>query len=377
MQNQSKKQSQKRPVLAGLDRLLADNETIERLSHRQVGLLTNHASATTAGITASRALSQRLTEAGAPPIRLYTPEHGIHLSAHAGDPVDNTIDPSTGLAVQSLYGGGGLDETTSFEDIDSLIIDLRDVGVRCYTYAATAAQAARRALEQHVEVIVCDRANPLGPSAEGPRPEADRRSFLAFFDVPFVHGHTLAELLSRHVAPAIGEAPYLVYPADVSLRATLGWSPPSPALPHPDAIAAYAALVLLEATNVSEGRSSSVSFRSISARNLDAERLARDIPDWNTGFRALPGPVTPMRGPDAGTRLPGVTFWPTKAQHQSPLLLGIHLLAWLRDYHPDFVWLPGHDGSPSGAIDTLFGRSDLRQQLDAGLNASEIVDSWR
>ena len=188
MQNQSKKQSQKRPVLAGLDRLLADNETIERLSHRQVGLLTNHASATTAGITASRALSQRLTEAGAPPIRLYTPEHGIHLSAHAGDPVDNTIDPSTGLAVQSLYGGGGLDETTSFEDIDSLIIDLRDVGVRCYTYAATAAQAARRALEQHVEVIVCDRANPLGPSAEGPRPEADRRSFLAFFDVPFVHG---------------------------------------------------------------------------------------------------------------------------------------------------------------------------------------------
>lgn len=66
MQNQSKKQSQKRPVLAGLDRLLADNETIERLSHRQVGLLTNHASATTAGITASRALSQRLTEAGAP-----------------------------------------------------------------------------------------------------------------------------------------------------------------------------------------------------------------------------------------------------------------------------------------------------------------------
>jgi len=84
-----------------------------------------------------------------------------------------------------------------------------------------------------------------------------------------------------------------------------------------------------------------------------------------------------MRGPDAGTRLPGVTFWPTKAQHQSPLLLGIHLLAWLRDYHRDFVWLPGHDGSPGGAIDTLFGRSDLRQQLDAGLNASEIVDSWR
>lgn len=364
-------------MLAGVDRLLADNETIERLTHRQVGILTNHASTTTTGISASLALSRRLSEAGGSQIRLYTPEHGMHLSAHAGDPVHNAVDPLTGLAVQSLYGGGSLDDTTTFDDIDTLVIDLRDVGVRCYTYAATAAQAARRALEQHVEVIVCDRANPLGPSAEGPRPEPDRRSFLAFFDVPFVHGHTLAELLSRHVAPAIGEASYLVYPADISLRASLGWSPPSPALAHPDAIAAYAGLVLLEATNVSEGRSSSVSFRSISARNLNAELLAGAIPDWDTGFRALAGPVTPMRGPDAGTRLPGVTIWPAKAQHQSPLILGIHLLAWLRDHHPDFAWLPGHDGAPGGAIDTLFGRCDLREQLDTGLDANAIVDSWR
>lgn len=377
MQSKADNQKQERRVLSGLDRLLADHESIERLTHRQVGLLTNHASATAEGVSASLALKRRLTEAGGPTIRLYTPEHGMNLSAHAGDPVQNAVDPLTGLAVQSLYGGGGLDENTSFDEIDTLVIDLRDVGVRCYTYAATAAQAALRALEQRIEVIVCDRANPLGPSAEGPSPEPDRRSFLAFFDVPFVHGHSLAELLSRHVAPAIGQAPYLVYPADLSLKADLGWSPPSPALAHPDAVTAYAGLVLLEATNISEGRSSSLSFRSISARNLNAEALAKAIPEWNIGFRAVTGAVTAMRGPDAGVPLPGVTIWPVKAQHRSAMNLGINLLVWLRDHHPDFAWLPGQDGSPGGAVDTLFGRSDLRQKLDGGLNADEIIASWR
>jgi len=366
-----------RRTLSGLDRLLADDETIRRLAHRHVGLLTNHASVSSSGVPASRALNQILTNVGASPIRLYTPEHGMQLSAGAGEPVGHGIDPLTGLAVHSLYGSGDLEDNTLFDDIDTLVIDLRDIGVRCYTYAATAAQAARRALEQHIEVIVCDRANPLGPGAQGPRPDPSRRSFLAFFDVPFVHGHTLAELLSRHVAPAIGDASYLVYPADINLRADLGWTPPSPALSHPDAVTAYAGLVLLEATNVSEGRGSSLSFRSVSAPDLKSEALAEAIAGWNTGFRAVSGPVTSMRGEHAGQPLPGVTVWPAKSQRPSPLSLGVHLLAWLRDHHPDFAWLPGQNGSAGSAIDTLFGRTDLREKLDQGQSAGDILSGWR
>lgn len=377
MDAKSKNPRATRRTLSGLDRLLADDETIRRLSHRQVGFLTNHASVSASGVPASRALNQALMSVGGAPLRLYTPEHGMQLAAGAGEAVGHAIDPLTGLSVHSLYRGGEVEDNSLFEDIDTLVIDLRDIGVRCYTYAATAAQAARRALEQHIEVIICDRANPLGPGAEGPRPEPSRRSFLAFFDVPFVHGHTLAELLSRHVAPAIGDAAYLVYPADINLRADLGWTPPSPALSHPDAVTAYAGLVLLEATNVSEGRGSSLSFRSVSAPELKAEELAAAITAWNTGFRAVPGPVTHMRGDHAGTALPGVTVWPAKATHHAPLSLGIHLLAWLRDHHPDFMWLPRQDGSPGGAIDTLFGRSDLREKLDQGQSAGEIIAAWR
>lgn len=366
-----------RRALSGLDRLLADEQTIARLAERQVGFLTNHASTTIDGAPGSRALNQCLVSAGGAPLQLFTPEHGIHLSAGAGELVADGTDPLTGLPVRSLYAGSGLDDHATFEDIDTLVIDLRDVGVRCYTYAATAAGAARKALEQHIEVIICDRANPLGPGAEGPPPEESRRSLLAYFDVRFVHGHTIAELVSRAVAPAITDAPYLVYPADIVLTADLGWTPPSPALAHPNAVANYAGLVLLEATNISEGRGSAQSFRSISVPGLDVDSLAEAITDWNTGFRGIPTVVTHQRNDFAGQALPGVAVWPQKAGRVYPLTLGVHLLAWLRDNHPDFAWLPGPDGTPGGAIDNLFARSDLRALLDSGAAAEDIVSSWR
>jgi len=364
-----------RRALSGLDRLIADTGTITRLAERQVGLLANHASTTANGTPASLALNRCLSDAGGGDLRLYSPEHGIALGAHAGESVNHGTDPLTGLAVSSLYGAGEHD-SGAFDGIDTLVIDLRDVGVRCYTYAATAARAARTALERHIEVMLCDRANPLGPGAEGPCPDPALRSFLAYFDVPFVHGHTVAELLSRHVAPAVGEAPHLIYPADIVLGIEFGWTPPSPALSHPDAVAAYAGLVLLEATNISEGRGSSLSFRSVSAPGLDAATLADAINGWNTGFAARPVTLTGMRPPRDGEPVPGVVIWPRGRQRRYPLALGIHLLEWLHSHHPDFAWLPGADGRPGGAIDTLFGRTDLREKIDTGTPATTILNAW-
>ncbi len=287
-------------------------------------------------------------------------------------------DPLTGLPVRSLYAGSGLDDHATFEDIDTLVIDLRDVGVRCYTYAATAARAARKALEQHIEVIVCDRANPLGPGAEGPPPEESRCSLLAYFDVRFVHGHTIAELVSRAVAPTITDAPYLVYPADIVLTADLGWTPPSPALSHPDAVANYAGLVLLEATNISEGRGSAQSFRSISAPGLDVDLLAAAMAEWNTGFRGnrhCRRPICAMIY--AGQALPGVAIWPQKAQH-SPLSLVHSSSGLVAGPSPGFrLDTPDPDGTPGGAINNIFARSDLRELLDSGASAEDIVSSWR
>ncbi|MBO22690.1 MAG: hypothetical protein CMM26_10040 [Rhodospirillaceae bacterium] len=362
-------------ALAGLDRLISDELMFHRLAAGKVGLLTNHAATTVDRIPASLAITRRLDALNGTPPRLFTPEHGMRLADGAGDAVADGRDPLTGLPVHSLYMGFEDRVDVVLEGLDAVIIDLRDVGVRCYTYAATAANFAAAALARHIEVIVCDRANPLGPSLAGPRPVLERRSILAYFDVPFVHGRTIGELISLATAPVSSQAPFAIYPADIALRAPLGWIPPSPALSHPDAVVAYAGLVLLEATNIRECRGTSVSFRAVAAPGLDAEALAGAINEWPTGFAAASRDIFFVRSPDAGQTLRGITLWPRRGPHHDALALGVHLLAWLIANHPDFAWLPA--GDAGFAIDNLFGRDDLRVQLDAGASAAEILRGWR
>lgn len=364
-------------ALSGLDRLISDEMMIRRLASRQVGLLTNHACTTADQVPATLAIKNILDSHGAKGLRLFTPEHGMQLSQGAGEAVSNSEDPLTGLPVYSVYEGAESNADSVLEGLDALIIDLRDVGVRCYTYAATAARFATAALERHIEVIVCDRANPLGPMTEGPRPEPQRKSLLAYFDVPFVHGRTIGELIALAIAPVITQAPFAVYPADASLQPPLGWIPPSPALSHPDAVAAYAGLVLLEATNVSEGRGTSVSFRSVSAPGLDADALARAANEWPTGFGAVAGEIFFTRPPSAGQPVPGIALWPKRLPRHEPLALGVYLLAWLMKNYEDFSWLPAAGSTSDMAIDVLFGRSDLRTRLDAGISAEAILRDWR
>ena len=372
----SRAENRKR-ALSGLDRLISDEMMIRRLATQQVGLLTNHACTTVDQVPATLAIKRSLDAHGAKSLRLFTPEHGMQLSAGAGEAVSNSEDPLTGLPVYSLYEGAENNADTVLEGLDALIIDLRDVGVRCYTYAATAARFASAALERHIEVIVCDRANPLGPMIEGPRPEPERRSLLAYFDVPFVHGRTIGELIALAIAPVITQAPFAIYSADVSLQPPLGWIPPSPALSHPDAVAVYAGLVLLEATNVSEGRGTSVSFRAVAAPGLDAEALGRAVNEWNTGFAAAAGEIFFTRPPASGQPVPGIALWPRRVPRHEPLALGVNLLCWLMENYVDFEWLPAAGSKPDMAIDVLFGRSDLRKHLEAGLSADAILRGWR
>ena len=113
-------------TLSGLDRLLADTRAIARLADNKIGLLTNHASLTTDGVPASLALQQKVSSAGGTSIQLFTPEHGIQLAAAAGDAVQHSDDPLTGLSVRSLYGGLGLAKETAFDDIDTCLLYTSD-----------------------------------------------------------------------------------------------------------------------------------------------------------------------------------------------------------------------------------------------------------
>jgi len=346
------------------------------LKHRRVGLLTNAGCRTANGTQSASALNEALAGPSRPGLTsLFAPEHGFATDIAAGASVADNRDGTTGIDVISLYGQRQAPEPEHLDAIDTLIVDLRDVGVRCYTYAATAAMAADTALDAGVDVIICDRENPLGTATDGPPLDPDFRSFLAYFAVPFIHGKTLASL----VAGALNSHPRsdritVVPPGDGETTSPAPWVPPSPSLTTPDTVQFYPGLVLFEGTNLSEGRGTPLSFRCIGAPWLDATAAAGAANGWPTGIEATACEIQPTTGDYAGQTLPAVRFERT-AEQCDGLGLGVRLLAWAAEAHPEFSWRTTRGDRPM--IDTLLGSDSLREALGRGDSADDILAMWR
>ena len=209
----------------------------------------------------------------------------------------------------SLYGERQAPAAQHLAAIDTLIIDLRDVGVRCYTFATTAAIAAEAALNAAIDVIVCDRENPLGTATDGPLLDPPFKSFLAYFEVPFVHGRTLGCLVANALSNHRDSDRLTVISAQSGHFSNDGaWVSPSPALTTRDAVQFYAGLVLLEGTNLSEGRGTPLSFRCVGAPWLDAAAAADAANGWPTGVAATVCDIQPVAGDYTGQTLPAIRF---------------------------------------------------------------------
>ena len=370
----------------GIDRLLADTPQLAALRGQRVGLLSNTACLTADGRTTAAALAAAIgvaTDARPTGLaRLFAPEHGFAAAAGAGAAVGDGRDPATGLPVHSLYGPRRRPAASALADLDTVVIDLRDVGVRCFTYAATAARhvEALASAAPGLLAVICDRPNPLGSRQAGPRLDPAQRSFLAYLDVPFVHGRSLGGLLAAHndglaqpapltvIAPGAGDTP---------------WQPPSPGLRAPASVQLYPGLVLVEGTNLSEGRGTDTPFRIAAAPWLDGPALAaalNGVADA-TGTHAEPATVTPAHGKCAGEACHGVHFTPIDGAPVDGLALGVHLLAILRR-HESFRWIAAGPGAAPAVpdepafIDRLMGSDSLRRALDAGANADTILADW-
>jgi uncharacterized protein YbbC (DUF1343 family) len=128
-------------------------------------------------------------------VALFGPEHGIYGNEKAAVPVEDKIDARTGLPVFSLYGKFRKPTPAMLEKIDCLVIDLQDVGVRCYTYISCMRYAIEACFEQGVKVVVLDRPNPLGGlKTAGPMMDEEWMSYVGAFPMPFVHGMTVGEI---------------------------------------------------------------------------------------------------------------------------------------------------------------------------------------
>ncbi len=366
-----------RTVLTGLDGFL---DQPPRATHgARLGLLTNptgidrHLRSSIDLISAHKAMN--LTA-------LYGPEHGVRGEAQAGDHVDSGLDASTGVRVHSLYGATRTPSREMLDDIDVMVIDLQDIGVRYTTYISTVAHAIDACAECGKGAIILDRPNPMnGTRVSGSVLEPAFASFVGIHAIPILHGLTIGEfgrLWARdHHLPAPDVVSMKGWRRDMWFDETgLPWVAPSPNLPTLDSMLVYPGSCLLEGTNLSEGRGTTRPFETIGAPWIDPERLAEALTDLAlTGVSYRPTYFTPTFSKHTGCRCGGVQIYVLRRDTFDAVAFGPYLLATLKRLHPDeFAWLPPEDGPYF--IDKLAGSSELRQAIDAGTSIPDLLAGW-
>jgi uncharacterized protein YbbC (DUF1343 family) len=237
-------------IMLGIDVLEADGFNL--LRGKRVGLLTNPAGVNRNGISTIDVL-RRSPQVNL--VALFGPEHGIYGDEKANVPVDDKIDTRTGLPVYSLYGRFRRPTRQMLDQIDVMVIDLQDLGVRSYTYVSCMRYVIEECFKANKEVVVLDRPNPLGGlKVDGPPLEQRWKSYVGAFQVPYVHGLTIGELANMAVhQPGVLEVDDATrqrgrltvvrmrgWQRSMQWPATgLRWIPTSPAIPDLSAVMGY------------------------------------------------------------------------------------------------------------------------------------------
>ena len=192
------------PVMLGIDVLEAQG--FAAIKGKRIGLLTHPAGVNRRGVSSIDILRRA---PGVHLVALFGPEHGIYGDVKASTNIDDSIDQRTGLPVYSLHGVHRKPTKKMLTGIDAMVIDLQDIGTRSYTFASAMLYTMAACFENNVEVIVLDRPNPLGGlKVDGPPLDAQWKSYVGVFRVPYVHGLTIGELARMaKEAPGIMQVP--------------------------------------------------------------------------------------------------------------------------------------------------------------------------
>ncbi|MCD6430599.1 MAG: DUF1343 domain-containing protein [Deltaproteobacteria bacterium] len=319
---------------------------------------------------------------------VWSPQHGFY-----GDRQANMIaskdfsDPLSGLPVYSLYGDQRQPTPEMFLEIGLILVDLVDVGCRVYTYVWTLYLLLIEAARAGVKVVVLDRPNPLGGlGVEGNLPRFDHSSFVGLYPLPMRHGLTLGEL-----------AYYFKYYAGIDVELDivemegwrrslcfsetgLFWVLPSPNMPTLATAMVYPGQVLLEGTNLSEGRGTTLPFELCGAPFIDPRALLAEIDlQAANGVFLRPTWFTPTFDKWAGELCGGLQLHVVDFKKFSPYRFTLALLkAVIRLYPDDFVWLapPYEYEYKKLPIDILTGDPLIRQVLENGGDLDLLEESW-
>lgn len=299
-------------------------------------------------------------------VSIFAPEHGFRGDYDAGAKVNNSTDSKTGLPLLSLYGANKKPSAAQMQQVDIVVFDIQDVGVRYYTYISSMHYLMEAAAQNNVAMLVLDRPNPNGAYVDGPVLDVKFQSFVGMHPIPLLHGMTVGELaqmikgegwianadkLTLNVIPVAGYQRNMPYALPVR---------PSPNLPNEQSIALYPSLGFFEATPLSIGRGTAFAFQVIGYDKFALGDFA---------FTPVSTPGAALTPPLMNKALHGEDL-----RHVSASGLNLsYLLRWQQLFakHNDVFFT-----APS-FMDKLAGTDQLRLQITQGMSEHDIRASWQ
>nr|WP_249414527.1 DUF1343 domain-containing protein [Marinifilum caeruleilacunae] len=341
-----------------------DHLYLPMLQNKSVGLVGNQSS-----LVGDQHLVDFLLSKNIRIKRIFSPEHGFRGTADAGEKIKNSKDVKTGISIVSLYGKHFKPGIEEVQDLDIMIFDIQDVGVRFYTYISTLHYVMEICAEQNIPLIVLDRPNPNAHYIDGPVLEKKYSSFVGMHPVPVVYGLSIGEY-----AKMINGESWLKgkVKCDLKVIPCKNWTrnqvydlpvKPSPNLPNALSVALYPSLCFFEGTPVSAGRGTDQPFQCFGHPKMNQG-------DFSFTPRSIPGASKYPKfegekcfGKDL-SKFDLMDFRKRKNLDLSFLLLAHQQL------HSNTKFF-------NAFFKNLAGTDTLRKQIEKGMSEEEIRATWQ
>ncbi len=358
-------------VLTGIEVLRANQ--FAQLQGKRVGLFTN-LNAVDSNLVSTYDILRHALEVNLTAI--FSPEHGLAAALADGQTISSSVDARTGLPIYSLYGATEHPTAEMLANVDVIVCDSQDIGVRYYTFTWTVSHILEAAGEHGVEVIILDRPNPLGGYPFGAQLDTRFASLVGRFPVPTQPGMTLGELAQ------LFNAQWNPTPAQLSVIACEGYKrgmtweetgltfvPPSPNMPRLLTARHYPGACLVEGTSLSEGRGTALPFEIVGAPGLDGYALAETLnaQSW-AGVRFRPHVFQPNTSKYVGELCSGVQAHITDTKAYQALPVWLSVLAAIFQQQP-FTW--------NDHFERLIGTDTVRYLIETNSALDNLFAEWK
>lgn len=362
-------------VWNGLDVVAATNFSL--LEGRRFALFTN----ATGRDRELNSILDLMIDSGIKPSLILEPEHGLYGAEDTLSFNSLRIDSSSGIQILNLYSGLKRPTAARLQGIDTLVVDLQNLPVRCYTYATTLTYLLEDAEQAGVEVLILDRPHPYGIwKPAGSILDKNFESFVGTAPVPFLYTMTPGEYsiyMAKHrftklklrVVRVEGFKPKTV---DWVLAAT--WVNPSPNIPDLESALVYVGLVFFEGTNISLGRGTTRPFVYSGAPWINEKLVLSELRKLELkGVKYGTVNFIPSTSLYSGQTVRGIQFHPFSNEFDA-LRTGYEYMRIIKRLHPDQFRI---NGISNFFIDKLWGSALYRQSIEADLSYDEFRSIWQ